>query len=132
MTPMGCLGNGPIRDAKDECQVVGAYSVLGTRYSVLGTRYSVSRTSPLASRPSPLAPRPSPLAAVQYGASHKEFVMEKMSVTQARREAAVGRQVKVSGWIRTRRDSKGGFSFLEVNDGSCFGNLQVVADGKLS
>jgi asparaginyl-tRNA synthetase len=34
--------------------------------------------------------------------------------------------------VRTRRDSKGGFSFIEVNDGSCFGNLQIVAPGELS
>ncbi len=40
--------------------------------------------------------------------------------------------MRLRGWIRTRRDSKGGFSFLEINDGSCLGNLQVVADGKLA
>jgi asparaginyl-tRNA synthetase len=39
--------------------------------------------------------------------------------------------VTVAGWVRTRRDSKGGFSFLELNDGSCFANLQVVADSGL-
>jgi asparaginyl-tRNA synthetase len=43
----------------------------------------------------------------------------------------VGREVKVGGWVRTRRDSKGGFSFLELNDGSCFANLQVLADQSL-
>ncbi|SVC82359.1 uncharacterized protein METZ01_LOCUS335213, partial [marine metagenome] len=37
-------------------------------------------------------------------------------------------EVRVQGWIRTRRDSKGGFSFLEINDGSCLNNLQVIAD----
>jgi len=57
--------------------------------------------------------------------------MEKITVAQARQPEAVGRQVQVQGWIRTRRDSKGGFSFLEINDGSCFGNIQVVAEGKL-
>src|SRR3954465_6998970 len=31
------------------------------------------------------------------------------------------------GWVRTRRDAKG-FSFLELNDGSCLANLQVVVD----
>src|SRR5579883_212977 len=35
--------------------------------------------------------------------------------------------VVVKGWVRTRRDSKG-FSFLELNDGSCLGNLQIVVD----
>ncbi len=53
------------------------------------------------------------------------------SVADARREPAIGKHVKVHGWVRTRRDSKGGFSFLELNDGSCQGNIQVVADGKL-
>lgn len=33
--------------------------------------------------------------------------------------------------MRTRRDSKGGFSFLELNDGTCLANIQIVADGDL-
>jgi asparaginyl-tRNA synthetase len=37
----------------------------------------------------------------------------------------------VSGWVRTRRDSKG-FSFIELNDGTCLGNLQIVADAGIS
>jgi len=37
----------------------------------------------------------------------------------------------VKGWVRTRRDSKGGFSFIEVNDGSCFESLQIVAPAAL-
>jgi asparaginyl-tRNA synthetase len=57
--------------------------------------------------------------------------MENLAVAQAREELAVGKNVQVRGWVRTRRDSKGGFSFIELNDGSSFGNLQVVADGKL-
>jgi asparaginyl-tRNA synthetase len=40
-------------------------------------------------------------------------------------------QVLIKGWVRTRRDSKG-FSFIEINDGSCLKNIQVVADEKLS
>ena len=43
----------------------------------------------------------------------------------------VGSLVQVAGWIRTRRDT-GGFSFLEVNDGSCLANIQVIADGSLA
>ena len=39
--------------------------------------------------------------------------------------------VTVSGWVRTRRDSKGGFSFVELNDGSCFANLQVIVPDTL-
>ena len=33
--------------------------------------------------------------------------------------------------MRTRRTSKGGFSFIAVNDGSCFGDLQIIADEAL-
>ena len=40
-------------------------------------------------------------------------------------------EVLVKGWVKTRRDSKGGFSFLEINDGSCFANIQVVAEYSL-
>ena len=39
--------------------------------------------------------------------------------------------VTVKGWIRTRRDSKAGFSFLNVSDGSGFHPLQVVAPASL-
>jgi asparaginyl-tRNA synthetase len=42
-----------------------------------------------------------------------------------------GIRVTVTGWVRTRRDSKGGFSFIELNDGSCLSSLQVIADKKL-
>src|SRR4030088_2068653 len=35
--------------------------------------------------------------------------------------------VTVKGWVRTRRDAKG-FSFLELNDGSCLANVQVGVD----
>jgi asparaginyl-tRNA synthetase len=54
--------------------------------------------------------------------------MDIITVAAARKPEAVGREVTVRGWVRTRRDSKSGFSFLELNDGSCQGNLQVVAD----
>jgi asparaginyl-tRNA synthetase len=57
--------------------------------------------------------------------------MAGMSVKEARQAESIGRQVVLRGWIRTRRDSKGGFSFLEINDGSCLGNLQVIADANL-
>lgn len=42
-----------------------------------------------------------------------------------------GANVVVHGWVRSRRDSKGGFSFIELYDGSCFASIQVVADGEL-
>jgi asparaginyl-tRNA synthetase len=35
--------------------------------------------------------------------------------------------VLIKGWVRTKRDSKT-FSFIEVNDGSCLKNIQIIAD----
>jgi asparaginyl-tRNA synthetase len=40
-------------------------------------------------------------------------------------------KVLVKGWVRTRRDAKN-FSFIEINDGSCLKNLQVIADAKIT
>ncbi|MGF1528145.1 MAG: asparagine--tRNA ligase [Candidatus Competibacterales bacterium] len=40
--------------------------------------------------------------------------------------------VTVRGWVRTRRDSKAGMSFVNVHDGSCFDALQVVAPSSLA
>jgi asparaginyl-tRNA synthetase len=62
----------------------------------------------------------------------KEFLMEKLSVAQARQVEAIGRHVILQGWVRTRRDSKAGFSFLELNDGSSQGNVQVLAQAGLA
>lgn len=57
--------------------------------------------------------------------------MDNTTVQEVRNPDAIGRQVRVQGWIRTRRDSKGGFSFLEINDGSCMASIQVIADADL-
>jgi len=46
-------------------------------------------------------------------------------------QEAENSEVEAQGWVRTRRDAKG-FSFLELNDGSCLANLQVVAEEALS
>ena len=49
-----------------------------------------------------------------------------------RGDAPLGTSVTVQGWVRTRRDSKAGMSFLAVHDGSCFATLQVVARPELA
>ncbi|MBI4772704.1 MAG: asparagine--tRNA ligase [Deltaproteobacteria bacterium] len=54
-----------------------------------------------------------------------------MRISELFQKKPVGTTVRTHGWIRTRRDSKGGFSFLEVNDGSCLKNIQVLVDGNL-
>lgn len=40
--------------------------------------------------------------------------------------------IHVQGWVKTRRDSKAGFSFVQLNDGSCFPSLQLVVPNTLS
>ncbi|GLX62230.1 asparagine--tRNA ligase [Proteus sp. DFP240708] len=44
---------------------------------------------------------------------------------------AVGEDVTVRGWVRTRRDSKAGISFLTVYDGSCFNPVQAIINNNL-
>ncbi|MBM7073629.1 asparagine--tRNA ligase [Shewanella sp. 202IG2-18] len=47
-------------------------------------------------------------------------------------EHSVGSTVSVRGWVRTRRDSKAGISFLAVYDGSCFDPIQGVVPNSLN
>ncbi len=57
--------------------------------------------------------------------------MKRTKISKLLKTDAPIETVLVQGWVRTRRDSKG-FSFLEVNDGSCLKNMQVVALNNLS
>src|SRR5262249_12476726 len=47
-------------------------------------------------------------------------------------QAAEGSRIEVRGWVRTRRDSKAGISFVQISDGSCQGTLQIVAPNALA
>ncbi|MBR3641554.1 MAG: asparagine--tRNA ligase, partial [Oscillibacter sp.] len=51
----------------------------------------------------------------------------KIAAIYADAEKLAGQRVTVGGWVRTIRDLKG-FGFIELNDGSCFKNLQVVME----
>jgi len=57
--------------------------------------------------------------------------MDRTLIGDALNTVPVGDEVTVAGWVRTLRTSKGGFSFIAINDGSCLAQIQVVADGKL-
>ncbi len=57
--------------------------------------------------------------------------MKRTYIVEALRGKYVDKEILIKGWVRTRRDSKGGFSFIELNDGSCFNNLQIIVDGDL-
>ncbi|OGP96256.1 MAG: asparagine--tRNA ligase [Deltaproteobacteria bacterium RBG_19FT_COMBO_46_9] len=57
--------------------------------------------------------------------------MKRVRIAELFSTEKTDQNITVMGWVRTRRDSKGGFSFIEVNDGTCLANLQVIADDKL-
>jgi len=44
----------------------------------------------------------------------------------------IGQSVTVKGWVRSRRDSKAGISFVAVYDGTCFDAIQIVVDSTLT
>ncbi len=47
-------------------------------------------------------------------------------------EISVDTTVTVRGWVKTRRDSKAGLSFINLHDGSCFSPIQVIASNDLN
>ena len=56
--------------------------------------------------------------------------MNSLQISKVLELPASDEIIFVSGWVRTKRDSKA-FSFLELNDGSCLGNLQVIVDSSI-
>jgi len=56
--------------------------------------------------------------------------MKRTKIIELLQAEAPQETVLLKGWIRTRRDSKD-FSFIEVNDGSCLKNIQVIAESAL-
>ena len=58
------------------------------------------------------------------------MTMERSKINQLLNSPAAMEKILLKGWVRTRRDAKG-FSFLEINDGTCLKNIQVVIDGDL-
>lgn len=58
--------------------------------------------------------------------------MSVTSISEALQgKLSVDEIVTIHGWIRTRRDSKAGISFLAVHDGSCFDAIQVIVDNNI-
>ena len=43
----------------------------------------------------------------------------------------LGQSVTVKGWLRSKRDSKAGISFLAIHDGTCFDAIQAVVPNTL-
>ena len=58
--------------------------------------------------------------------------MNHTLISTVLKDANVGSDVLVKGWVRSRRDSKAGLSFVALYDGSCFDALQIVVENSLS
>ncbi len=56
--------------------------------------------------------------------------MERKKIKKLLDLSSPENKVLIKGWIRTKRDSKD-FLFMEINDGSCLANIQVIADNNL-
>ena len=61
----------------------------------------------------------------------EDFRLVSVAALLTQDDVAVGDWVRLRGWVRTRRDSKAGLSFVQLHDGSCFEPAQVVAPGEL-
>ena len=58
--------------------------------------------------------------------------MKAKKVAELLESTDFGSEVTIMGWVRTKRESKGGFCFLEISDGSTIKNIQVLAEDKLA
>lgn len=58
-------------------------------------------------------------------------LQKRTRVVEALSADSIGKKVRICGWVRTRRDSKAGFSFIDLNDGSSLKGVQVLAESKL-
>jgi asparaginyl-tRNA synthetase len=56
--------------------------------------------------------------------------MQRIKIKEINSSENAPEKALIGGWIRTRRDSKT-FSFIELNDGSCLSNIQIIADSSL-
>lgn len=54
-------------------------------------------------------------------------MMKRTPVKDVLAADSAAQEIVVKGWVRTKRDSKN-FSFIELNDGSCLSNLQIIVD----
>lgn len=69
------------------------------------------------------------LLVAPYSRSYGRTMVSTILDSESGGAALVGRTVRVGGWVKTGRVAgAGSFAFLEVNDGSCFANLQVMVD----
>ncbi len=72
-------------------------------------------------------PDPAPAVSACFRADLAQIGPMRIKVREALASETPPGEITVCGWVRTRRDAKG-FSFVEINDGSCLRNLQAVVD----
>jgi len=64
-----------------------------------------------------------------YSKSFNRTMISTILDSESEGVAFVGQTLRVGGWVKTGRSAGGGaFAFLELNDGSCFANMQVMVD----
>jgi len=64
--------------------------------------------------------------------STRDFRMNTFSITDIfQGKASIGSDVTIKGWVRTRRSSKAGITFVSLYDGSCFDAIQIVVPQEL-
>ena len=64
-----------------------------------------------------------------YSRSYARTMISTILNSESEGVSLVGRTIRVGGWVKTGREAgAGAFAFVEVNDGSCFANLQVMVD----
>src|SRR5208283_4342858 len=101
-----------------------------------GSTASSPRNSFRPATPSRPCAKPSACAACKFcfggqtPAAMVDAMLQTTSVKEALASSSPRDDFLARGWVRTRRDAKT-FSFLELNDGSCLKNLQVIADAAL-
>lgn len=68
-----------------------------------------------------------------YSATFNRTMISTILDSESGGLSTVGRTIRVGGWVKTGREAgAGAFAFLEVNDGSCFANLQVLVDKEVA
>jgi len=68
-------------------------------------------------------------APAPYSQSFSRTMIASILESESEGVSMAGQTIRVGGWVKTGRTAGGGaFAFLELNDGSCFANMQVMVD----
>ncbi|MBA57808.1 MAG: asparagine--tRNA ligase [Gammaproteobacteria bacterium] len=62
----------------------------------------------------------------------KNNTIKKILTEKEFQRTLLGSRIEINGWVRSKRDSKSGLSFIEVNDGSSLDSIQIIAPNELA